>query len=324
MRRSFLRAAALFLVLLLLLLPLCGCAAEKQSGEVRIVCTIFPLYDFVTTLLGTEEGVLLLSDNGNDPHNYQPTVRDIIAVENAALFLYVGGISDAWATEIAKPKGTFLALIDAVELCESDHDHAEGEHDHHGHDHSDVDEHFWLSLSNAKKAVSAIAETLRGFDFTDAEIITANETAYLASLSALEARYHAAVDSAACREIMVADRFPFQYLVSELHLTHYAAFPGCSAETEASFSTVVTLSEIFRTHALPVLLVTETGDRALAETVLRVSGRTDAEILVLHSCQSVTRAERENGTDYLSIMEENLGVLVRALSCESPAPRDTK
>ena len=312
------RGTALLLLCLVLLPLLCGCALTgKEHSE--IVCTVYPLYDWTLAVLGDyaeRYPVLLLSDNGNDPHNYQPTVREIAAVKDAALFLSVGGVSDAWAEEIAKPTGKWLTLLDAVELCGMDHEHHDHEHGD-GHTHDEIDEHFWLSLGNAKRAVLAITEALSEVYADDAEAVAAfrkNAEAYTERLDTLDGRYRAAVAEAARDTVLVADRFPYLYLFSDYGIRSHAAFPGCSAETEASFATVVSLAKTLEELRLTTVLITETGTRDLADTVIAAAGRSDVSVLVLHSCQSVSLKERESGISYLSIMEENLAVLSAALA----------
>lgn len=316
MRRTVsLVAALLALVLFVGVLSACGTQVETPA----IVCTVYPIYDWTLAVLGDYAKtypVMLLSDNGDDPHNYQPTVREIAAARDAELFLSVGGISDAWAEEIAKPTGKWLTLIDAVELCGMDHAHHDHEHGD-GHSHDEIDEHFWLSLGNAKKAVAAIAEALSEVYADDAEAVSAfteNAARYVEALDALDARYRSAVLAAERDTVLVADRFPFLYLFEDYGIHYHAAFPGCSAETEASFATVVSLARAVEELALSVVLVSETGTRELADTVIAASGREGVSVLVLHSCQSVSRDEREKGVTYLTIMEENLAVLSAALA----------
>lgn len=313
-----LRAAVLCLLLVMLLPTLAFCTAGAGERDTEIVCTIYPIYDWVLNVLGDraeDYPVRLLSDSGNDPHNYQPSVRDIAEIADSTLFLYVGGESDAWAGELADSGTRSVALIDAVDVCESDHEHDHGHE--HDHDHGEYDEHFWLSLVNAKEAVEEICRVLSELYADDTEAVAdfrANTDAYLARLDALDMRYREAVDVAPVQTILVADRFPFAYLVRDYGLTYHAAFPGCSAEADASFATLVELSEHLFELGLSAVLVTETGSTEIAETVIRASELEGVEILTLHSCQSVTKADRENGITYLSIMENNLSVLTRALS----------
>lgn len=319
------RVAVLLLAVLLLLPFLASCGGGGERGEKsEIVCTIYPIYDFVLSVVGdrvSDYPVRLLADDGNDPHNFQPSVSDMKAVSDAAILFCVGGSSDQWTQELSANGALAVPLLDAVTVCEGDHEGHGGEersHSHAGHDHGAYDEHFWLSLSNAREAVAAILSALtKRFSSDEAAVaeFKANAEAYTEALTALDARYKAALDaeSRTFDTLLVADRFPFLYLTRDYGLGYKAAFPGCSAECDASFSTVASLVEALKEKRLPAVLVTETGKRDLAETILREAGSVEGKILVLHSCQSVTKRELDAGVTYLSIMEQNLSVLRSAL-----------
>ncbi len=314
-----LRASALLFSLFLVLPLLSACEVGEENGTQReIVCTVYPIYDFVLSVVGdrvSDYPVRLLADDGNDPHNFQPSVADMKAVSDAAVLFTVGGVSDAWTRELVAPDTAVVHLLDAVTVCAGDHAHGDG-HSHAGHDHGDYDEHFWLSLRNAREAVAEILRVLSEVFANDADAVAEfrlNAEGYTAVLTALDAQYAEALSDRTLDTLLVADRFPFLYLARDYGIRYKAAFPGCSAECDASFATVVSLVETLKNAGLPAILVTETGKQDLAETVIRESGRTDAEVLVLHSCQSVTKEEIESGVTYLSIMEENLSVLCVAL-----------
>ena len=317
--RTVRRVAVLLLAALLLLPLLSSCREGRRNGEkYEIVCTIYPIYDFVLAVVGdrvSDYPVRLLADDGNDPHNFQPSIADMKSVSDAAVLFCVGGSSDGWTSELSFFDTLTAPLLDFVTVCEDDHGH-EDDHSHIGNEHGSYDEHFWLSLSNAREAVAAILSVLtERFSFDEAAVaeFKANAEAYTAALTELDDRYRAELCDRAFDTLLVADRFPFLYLTQEYGLRYEAAFPGCSAECDASFSTVASLVEALKEKELPAVLVTETGKRDLAETIIREAGSTEAEILVLHSCQSVTKRERNAGVTYLSIMERNLSVLLFAL-----------
>lgn len=313
------RVLILILTALLLFPLLLSCEKREGSEKNEIVCTIYPIYDFVLNVLGSrasDYSVRLLSDDGNDPHNLQPSVSDIAALSEAAIVFYVGGASDAWIGELPATSTVRVPLIDFVTVCESDH--GEG-HGHEGHDHGAYDEHFWLSLRSSAEAVEKILSVLSEVFSEDTEAVSAfleNARAYILALTALDARYEAALseEKRTFDTLLVADRFPFLYLAHDYGLHFEAAFPGCSSECDASFSTVISLVSLLRDEGLPAVLVTETGAQDLAKTVIREAGREDAKILVLHSCQAVTAREIGSGITYLSIMEQNLSVLISVLS----------
>ena len=206
-----------------------------------------------------------------------------------------------------------------------DDDHDDGDDDHgddHGddhddggeHHHSEFDEHVWLSLRNAAVFCKAIADEISALDPGNAGTYAANLAAYLEKLSALDDEYREVVSAASTRVLLFGDRFPFRYLAEDYGLEFYAAFPGCSAETEASFQTIVTLAERVDEHNLRFVMVTESTDQSIARTIISNTASGDQRILVLDSMQSATTTDLANGKNYLSLMESNLNVLREALN----------
>lgn len=317
-----------FACLLAVLLAGCGLSAVRALAEgprpLSIVCSTFPSYDWVRQILGEDaDGVslTLLLDDGADLHNYQPTVADIAAIQGCDLFVYVGGESDGWAESIlaASPQTHTLALLDWVDTREEetvegmehdDHDDEEGD-DHDGHAH-EQDEHVWLSLRRAETLVGVLARELGALRPEAALRWQKNADAYIRQLQALDEQYTAVTQQAANKTLLFADRFPFRYLAEDYGLSYYAAFSGCSAETEASFETVLFLVGKLRELQLPAVLTIENADGALARTVIANAGM-DVPVLEMNSCQSVTAAQLATGKTYLALMEGNLAVLAQAL-----------
>ena len=192
------------------------------------------------------------------------------------------------------------------------HDEAHDEEHEHGEE-IEYDEHVWLSLKNAQTLVSAITDSLKVIDSANADIYQANCDQYNAKLAALDKDYENAVAKASQNTILFGDRFPFRYLADDYALDYYAAFVGCSAETEASFETVIFLAEKVDELGLKHVLVIENSDQKIAETVVQSTKSKDQEILVLNSLQSVTTEDMENGVTYFSVMQDNLEVLTKAL-----------
>ena len=320
------KTITLLLAAVLLISLLAGCGAPtSQSGKLSIVTTIFPEYDWVMNILGdaaADADVTLLLDNGADLHSYQPSADDIITIATCDVFIYVGGESDAWVHDALKeavnPDMIVIDLMDVLGDAAKEEEVVEGmqaeEEDAEEADGPEYDEHVWLSLKNAQIIVGAIAEQLAAADPENADIYRANAAAYCGKLAALDAQYAEAVSNGARDTILVPDRFPFRYLTDDYGLTYYAAFVGCSAETEASFETLVFLSEKLDALQLPAVIVTESSDQKLARTVVAQSEKGSADILVFDSMQSVTAQDIASGTTYLGIMEQNLAVLAQALA----------
>jgi zinc transport system substrate-binding protein len=201
-----------------------------------------------------------------------------------------------------------------IHTCDSGHSHNDDCDDDCDDHHDHEDEHVWLSLQNAKAICAAIANALTALDPDNAEAYQTNLTAYVEKLSALNREYQAAANAANVTTLVFADRFPFRYLMDDYGLNYYAAFSGCSAETEASFSTIVFLARKVDELDLNYIMVTESANLSIAETVISSTAEKNQQILVLDGMKTVTRRDIDNGVTYLSIMESNLEVLKEALA----------
>lgn len=321
-----------------------GCGASEkptaQGDKLKIVTTIFPEYDWTREILGDQSEraeVTMLLDNGVDLHSYQPTADDLIKIAECDLFIYVGGESDGWVesalASTSNPDRAVINLIDTLGdsvkleevvegMQETEHDHEEDEG--HAHDadeeHTDADEqeaetdeHVWLSLRNAQAVCQKIAEKLGEIDPEHEQAYTQNALAYIDQLAALDAKYQAAVDAANKKTLVFGDRFPFRYLTEDYGLNYYAAFVGCSAETEASFETIRFLAEKTDALGLSYVLTIENPNHKIAETVVANTSGKNQQVLSMDSMQSVTSKDVAAGATYLSIMEHNLDVLTQAL-----------
>ena len=205
----------------------------------------------------------------------------------------------------------------AEEHEHENHEHAEAheEHDHHEHaEEAENDEHIWLSLKNAEILVRALADAIAKVDSTNATEYHMNAALYVAKISALDAQYRAATDSATLKTILFGDRFPFRYLVDDYGIKYFAAFVGCSAESEASFETVAFLAGKMDSLALPAIFTIDGSNGKIARAILDASKKSkETPVLTLNSMQSVTDAQMQSGIDYLSIMQSNLEVLKKAI-----------
>ncbi len=336
------KAISIILAALLLMGSLCACAAGRSGAEeaprkLRIVTTIFPEYDWVMNVLGAcadEAEVTLLLGRGVDLHSYQPSVEDITKISGCDLLIYVGGESDRWVkdalAEARNKEMTVLSLLDLLGEAVKEEERTEGmqeeqhgqgheeEHEDHGQGQdaceTEYDEHVWLSLRYAALLVGRISEALQALDAPHAEAYRANAEAYAAKLAALDGEYRAAAGEASVTTLVFGDRFPFRYLTDDYGLRYYAAFPGCSAETEASFETVTFLAGKVDELGLKAVLTIEGKDHRIAETIVQNTRTGDQRILTMDSMQATTAGDVKNGVTYLSIMESNLSVLKEALS----------
>ncbi|MDD3570591.1 MAG: metal ABC transporter substrate-binding protein [Lachnospiraceae bacterium] len=300
-------------------------ASNSPKDKLSIVCTIFPEYDWVKGIVGNNDNaeITLLLDNGVDLHSYQPTAEDIVKIADCDMFIYVGGESDGWVEDCLKEATNkdmvVINLLDVLGDSIKEEQVVEGmqaeeEEAEEGEEEVEYDEHVWLSIKNASILCKAIGDNLCKLDEKNAENYKTNTEKYLQQLSEIDGQFQQAVDNAEYKTVLFGDRFPFRYFVDDYNLSYYAAFVGCSAETEASFETVVFLAGKMDELKLPAICVIENSNHKIAETVLENTTAKDQKILVMNSMQSVTGEDVGKGTTYLSIMKENLDVLKSALN----------
>lgn len=341
-----LRTGWILIGICIVFLAMTGCASridQQSDGKINIVCTVFPVYDWVMQITKGQEdifNVTLLMDKGADLHNYQPTAQDIIAICESDVFIYIGGESDDWLYDVfasipeerlsGMERIALMSILDETLLEEEEVGEAGEEHSHgHGHNHGhdskpghnqeeepEYDEHVWLSLQNARTCVNYISDTLiakyRGM--IGVEELEGNTLEYLKAMDGVEEAFMEALTTVPEHTIIVADRFPFLYLVKDYGIDYCAAFVGCSAETEASFETIIELADHFnRLPNTDVILTTESSDGRLAVMVGEASDKEQYRVLRLNSMQSVTGRNIEEGIHYLDLMEQNFDVMLQAL-----------
>lgn len=334
MKKIMTLIAALASILVSALLPAPAAEADK---ELSIVTTIFPEYDWVMEILGENAQnaeVTMLLDSGVDLHSYQPNVKDMVTLSNCDLFIYVGGESDGWVRDaLSGAANEDMIVINLLEVLGENakeellvegmeaHDHGEDEHEDHdeeehdGHEeHEELDEHVWLSLRNASVFCQVIRDALIALDTENEAVYQANTEAYLQKLAQLDAAYTEATAQGSRDTLVFGDRFPFRYLMDDYGLSYYAAFAGCSAETEASFETVIFLANKLDELSLGTIMTLEGSDGKLAKTIADTAKAQDIQILSMDSMQSTTQKDVRDGATYLSIMEKNLDALIRALA----------
>lgn len=305
--------------------------AETQDGLV-IVASIFAPYDFARTIAGDSSEVTMLVDPGTETHSYEPTPADIILLNTADVFIYVGGESDAWLEKtidsLDNPDLTLIKLTDLVPTLEEvalegmDTDSEEEANlqdqsdstEHEGHDHGEeltADEHVWTSLRNAEVIVASLADTFSSLDQQNAERYQTNAQAYIEELDALDQRITNLVSEAERNTLVFGDRFPFAYFAEDYDLDCYAAFPGCSTAVDTDPSTIAFLMEKVQDEKLPVVFYIELSDQRIASTIAEETG---VETLCFHSAHNISRDDFNAGRTYLSIMQDNADNLEVALN----------
>ena len=312
------------LCVLMLVGVMAGCGRPSpDNGRLSIVVTIFPEYGWVMQILGDGKDradVTMLLDNGVDLHSYKATADDIIKICTCDMFVYVGGESDDWVADVlAEAKNKDMAVVNLLEALGDDakeEETGEGmqEEEHDGEDEGpEYDEHVWLSVRCAAKLCRHIALKLGEIDAENRDAYAANADAYIEKLTALDGKYTETVGAAGKKTLLFGDRFPFRYLTDDYGLSYYAAFSGCSAESEASFETVVFLAGKVDELGICAIMQIESSDGRIAATIRDTTKTKDQKILTLDSMQSKTSADVADGASYLAVMENNLEVLKEAL-----------
>lgn len=309
------------ILVLNILCAFCFLGCEKQeeikNEKITVASTIYPINDWVNNLVNNSNmQTEVLLTKGSDLHNFQPTAEDIVKIINSDLFIYVGGESDEWVEDVLKNANDNINSLNLLEVLKDQvkiEEHIEGmQEEEHEHDHEDeeYDEHVWLSLRNAEIVCEAISEKLIELSSDNSQIIKTNTENYLNKLKQLDEEYESVVSNSNRDTVLIADRFPFRYLFDDYGIKYYAAFSGCSAESEASFETIAFLSNKTDELNLNHVLCLEDGNNKIAKAVIDNSSNGDREILILNSMQSIMK----DNESYLSIMKDNLDVLKEVLN----------
>lgn len=295
------------------------------TGKLSVVCTIFPVYDWTREVLGSHQDEVQLTylmNSGTDLHNYQPTAEDMVRISDCDVFVYVGGESDKWVDDaLAEARNKNMKVIDLMDVLSDsvrEEEVKEGMESHEEEEdteeETEYDEHIWLSLKNAKSCVSEICSVLSDADTAHAADYANNADSYISALDSLDNCFAAMIGKAKNKTLIFGDRFPFRYFVEDYGLDYFAAFAGCSAETQASFDTITFLADKVDELNVDTIFTIEGSDCTIAEAVKNSTASKDQSIAVLDSVQSVTAEQIADGSNYISIMEHNYSTLEEALN----------
>ncbi len=303
----------LILIMLLSVFSMLSCSntAIHDDGKIDIVCTSFPQYDWANNIVKGSENVnvVLLNRKGTDMHSYQPSADDIIKVDTSDVLILIGGESDNWAEKAVSDKSK-TSVINLLELTGQTVEH---EHDEHSHSHDAQDEHIWMSVKNAVLFTEKITEVLCSVDTDNSELYKTNSEEYIKQLEELDGAFTKACENAEKKVMVVADRFPFSYLANDYNIKCYAAFPGCSSDTDASPDTIITLASVVDKHGLEYVAVTENNTGKTVKAVISNTINKNQQTVIIDSMQTVSEKDIENGVTYIGIMEKNLEAVKKLL-----------
>lgn len=294
-----------------------GCSENgntANNGKLKIITTVFPLYDFARSIGGECVSVTTLIPAGGDSHSFEPTPKDIINIKNCDLFIYIGGESDSYIEDILssldkKPQTLVMTdYIDLSPLKSNDHDHGDSDHDYKS---TQLDEHIWTSPNNCRIICNAIRNTLSEIDPNSKEYYHTNAAIYDNKLEKLDMDISQLVETIQSKVLIFGDRFPFLYFAERYGFEYFSAFPGCGGHSEPSAATVSNLIEIAESYGVSAIFYTETSNGNAAKAIAEHTG---AKAVMLHSCHNITSDEYKNGVTYFSLMENNLKTLKEAFS----------
>ena len=304
------------------LLGACGKPADKGPVErrLKVVTTLFPLYDFAKQVGGERSDVSLLLPPGVEPHSFEPKPGDVLKLESADLFIYTGRQMEPWAETILKSvNAERLVVVDASAGILPGEEKGPyildrrapgvGEDQHYR---ADIDPHVWLDLANARKMVDTI---LRGFvmkDLAHKEYYTRNAEGYKEKLAQLDARYQRMLATCKKHVIIHGGHFAFNYLAKRYHLVYMSAYSG-SPDAEPTARRLIELKEQLKKYDVHYIYYEELITPRVAEIIANETG---ARMLKLNGAHNVTREEMARGITFLEIMEQNLKDLKVGLECQ--------
>ena len=286
--------------------------AKDNYSSKKIISSSFVGYDFVRAISGNDSDVSMLLKPGAEAHSFEPTPEDIIDIKNADLFIYTGGESEIWIKKLLEnneiPKEKTLRLMDFIELKKEET--PKGSEESENDDNDEYDEHIWTSLTNAKIILTEIKNKLISLYPEKEQLFEENYKNYFERLEKIDKEIKKVVSKSDKNELIFGDRFPFRYFVDEYDLKYYAAFPGCSEQTEASSNTISLLVKEAKEKDIHVVLKIELTSDKLAKTI---ADELNAKVLELNSAHNISQTDFENGKTFADIFEENVEVLREAL-----------
>lgn len=286
---------------------------KQETEKLKVVVTNFVAYDFARQITGDKVELTMLVSPGVESHSYDPTAQDLSLIQNADLFIYIGGDVEQWADKVLNSTDLsdvkLLCLLDTVDLIQTEHIDGAENHEHH-HEEVEFDEHIWTSPANAIKMVEGIEKIISEIDKDNSTTYKQNSQKYISEIKDVQNKIQEIVDNKVRDRLVFADKMPMQYFIHEFGLEVSAAFSGCSTETDPSSGTIAGLIDTVKKEKIPVVLYIELSTGNIAKTI---SEETGCEIMQIQSFHNVTKSDFENGETYVSLMNRNLDVLKKAL-----------
>ncbi len=347
MKKLYLPAAAFLLMFMVMLTASCGktdsgpaaeAGRENVGEKIKIVTTLYAPYDFAVQIAGDRADVNMLLSPGEESHSYDPTPQDIISIGSCDLFIYNGGENEKWVDGVLDSVGEkvrVLRMMDVVDKVYAEEivegmqeakgdggerdsaagsdDRANADEESFGSDGKDeeFDEHVWASVDNAIVISKAVKDEIAAIDPENEDVYRTRLDEYVESLSAVRDEIAQVVGGSPRKLLVFGDRFPMRYFTEEFGLDYYAAFPGCSADTEADAATIKFLIDKVKQENIPVVLKNEMSSGAIADAV---AAETGASVCTLYACHNISKEDFNSGVGYIDLMKRNIEALKEALN----------
>ena len=301
------------LLIILSIFLITGCKLKTNNDKKLIIATNFPSYDAARAIIGDSDTIELkmLLKPGSDIHDFEPTPKDIKNIIDSSLFIYVGGESDEWIDDVLgdvnKDKTKLVKLMDLVDLKEEEIvDGMESDEEE-----EEYDEHIWTSPLNEIIIINYLKDEIIKIDPDNKDIYEKNASDYINQLKDIDNEFKDIVKNGKRKTIIFGDRFPLRYFVDLYDLDYYAAFPGCSEQTEASAKTISFLINKVKSENIPVVFKIELSNGKIADTI---ANETNAKVLEFHTAHNISLKDFNNGITYVDIMKKNIKALKEALN----------
>jgi zinc transport system substrate-binding protein len=330
-----------FFLIIVLMLAMSGCGQGKTdqnhsepSQQIFVYTTLFPLYDFASQIGGEHVTVESIIPPGAEPHDFEPTAKDMVELNQADLFVYNGAGYEAWIERaIENLDGKQIKIVDASEglnLLKGEIHHQDEEHgshdehedgDHgteegegteaHDHEHGQYDPHVWLDPMLAKEQANKILQALIEIDPVHKVEYQANFDQMARDLDQIDAEYKELISKASKKELVVSHQ-AFGYLAHRYGL-EFIPVSGLSPSDEPSQKELMNLVDLVKEHNLKYVAFDSLVESKLAESVRLEAG---VEAVTLYTIENVTKEQLKAGLTYQDLMRENLETLRKVLEVQ--------
>ena len=308
-----------FILIICLAVMLLSCAKkeEKQpeTKKLRIVTTLFPLYDFAKNIGVEYADVSLLLPPGVESHSFEPKPDDIVKINKAGVFIYTGKHMEPWAEKILKGiDNKSLIVVDSSNGINLMKEAEEDGHDHkHGKSEQEMDPHIWLDFGNAQKMVDNMLEGFIKADAVNADAYRKNAAQYKALLSALDNKFREGLASCSTKYFIHGGHYAFGYMAGRYGLNYISAYRGFSPDSEPSAKRLAELVKNMKKHNVKHIFYEELVSPRVADTIAKETG---AALLQLHAAHNITKKEWDKGVTFAGLMEQTLANLKIGLQCK--------